>query len=342
MSTALVNFLWAEDLFPDEIFQNKSTSKKEWPSFFLDYIKQKRERAISATFIKRNPKISSFSLHEQQKCYFGSHIMDTALVVKEIICNQLNPLWIPTEELRSGETPGAVLDAIRNVIKEPSAYERAKAASRAKLARERNKGIPVDKSIVDAWVETKHRLFFEQMKNNDLWFPHYWICFAALSLPAGQKALSIFQNTNGVVADGEAAGKVKKEKKVVTNAARKAAARSGKATVSAFSPDGSSSSIGQISMGTSSEQVSDIKPRARKRLQEGGESTPQKRKKGLKAQLEALQAALKAVMSEEMGSGNDEIIAELRDKIRVVVKNIIAKSNFSDDETKGISAGAEV
>jgi hypothetical protein len=342
MSTALVDSIWADELFSDEIFHNKVTLKKEWPSFFYDFIKQKRDRAISVTFMKRNPKVSLLSLLEQRKCYFGSHIMDTALAVKGVICDQLNPLWIPPEQLRAGETPGAVLDAIRNAIKEPSAYERAKAASRAKLARERNKGIPVDKTVVDAWVALKHRLFFEQMKNDDLWFPHYWICFTALSLPAGQRALPIFLKTEVIALDGETGAfeNIKKAKKVGARAARKASARSVEGDVVAISSYGSSNIIDASIIDVSSGQASEAKPRGRKRRQEAGvgNSAAQKRRRGLKAQLEALQAALKAVTSEEMGVGNEEIVAELRNQIRAVVKNIIAKSQAPEDENKEANA----
>ena len=124
--------------------------------------------------------------------YFGSDIYRTANEVKLKVTNVINPLYIPPEDLKSGETPTAMLLALRKAIYSPEALAKAKRSVQAKHSR-----MNAANTVPPDWNEEEEvkKKFLEYLEGyeREEWFPSYWLSFVLLSLPAGDRCLGSFQ-----------------------------------------------------------------------------------------------------------------------------------------------------
>lgn len=88
----LLSNILKQSYYVDNIFRH--LPNQEWPSGFLDWIYQKQDAAPSRTFIKRFKIDTVHTDPKRQKLlFFGSVVKDTALNVKKVVTNDLNPLW---------------------------------------------------------------------------------------------------------------------------------------------------------------------------------------------------------------------------------------------------------
>lgn len=127
--------------------------------------------------------------------FFGADVYNTAYDVKQRVTNTMNPLYVAPEDLRSGETPSAMLQAIRKAVYTPDALSRAKRSVSAKVVRLKKAGKLPSDFIED--IEIKKR--FDEIIatfDPDEWFPNYWLSFVLLSLPAGDRCIDSFQTVN--------------------------------------------------------------------------------------------------------------------------------------------------
>lgn len=107
-----------------------------WPAEFLNFVLNKRSREPTKNFLDKNVGVRNLEDDDRKKVmFFGAHILKTANEVKAKVTGLLNPLYIPTEDLKSGETPTAMLAAIRKAAYSPEALHKAKEAVPAKLKR---------------------------------------------------------------------------------------------------------------------------------------------------------------------------------------------------------------
>lgn len=121
--------------------------------------------------------------------YFGYQVWSTFSAARTMINNHLNSKYIPAEELRSGEIPAALIDAIRNYTRHVEADAKADTFLLNKKSRlTRQSASPqLDE------VAVKQAKFNEIIvATADNWFPPYWLAFTTLSLPAGRRCLRVF------------------------------------------------------------------------------------------------------------------------------------------------------
>ena len=126
-----------------------------------------------------------------QRHYCGSQILDTARAAKREITNRLNPKWISPADLKSGETPTAVMSALRRSLWEPECYMKAKLNVKSAIYRK------AEYTVAPDFVEAVH---VERITNEKVlamtfdWYPDYWLSFVLLSVPAGNMCLYMWDN----------------------------------------------------------------------------------------------------------------------------------------------------
>ena len=83
------------------MFEIDENGGKTWPAGFLRYVADKKKKAIPKAF-ERTKKIKDLPLDIKKNHLFGCHVSGIYKEAKKVINNQLNPLWIPPSQLKSG------------------------------------------------------------------------------------------------------------------------------------------------------------------------------------------------------------------------------------------------
>jgi hypothetical protein len=106
----------------------------------------------------------------------------------------MNPHFIPKHKLKSGETPTAMLAAIRRVLWEPECEKSARANINAAIYR---KASYTQNSRFNKEVAIASSTAKRVADMTDEWFPDYWLTFVLLSLPGEDHCLACFQTNTG-------------------------------------------------------------------------------------------------------------------------------------------------
>lgn len=167
--------------------------QKTWPQSFRDMVEQKLLKVPGSDWLKKNRKASSLNETMRKNYFFGSQILSKYRLIKAEITNRLNPHFIPTNKLKSGETPTAMLRAVRRMLWEPACLKTATANVQAAIYR---------KSVSTLKEGFNKRTAVDEMARSKMkemtgeWFPDCWLAFILLSLPS-EHPLAAFDTNSG-------------------------------------------------------------------------------------------------------------------------------------------------
>lgn len=206
--TSKMDSFYVKQIFYSPIFGESKDVVRTWPAEFLSFINDKRIAMPSKNWLSKNVKVKNLpDTALQKKHYFGYQLWTIADKVKREITNKLNKLFIPKSKLKSGETPSALMDAIRFMMRNVFAIETARTRVKSKLTKlkfiarsnsgltEEEKQIEVDKVVTEFNMEDeikqKTEIIYQGLTHN--WFPDCWISYFALSVPAYERCIPSFQ-----------------------------------------------------------------------------------------------------------------------------------------------------
>ena len=110
MKSTLLDSFFIEKMLYYPIFGNGDTN--EWPTELGKFVLERRKRTPKKRFLEKN-QLTDLTRLEQQIHFFGAVVFANGAEAKEGTTNFLYPHFIREEKLKSGETPTALLQAIR-------------------------------------------------------------------------------------------------------------------------------------------------------------------------------------------------------------------------------------
>ena len=200
--SVLIDSFFLEEVFFHPMFD---ADEKGWPQQLHDLIEAKRVEP-QPNWLEKNPKVKKIRDAEGGKellvkHHFGQQVHSVFTAARCEINNHLNKYYIAPEDLKSGESPAALLEAIRNVHRHEVALAKAADFIVNKTGR-LNRKSKKDSTPVIEWdpdTERKNKVA-ELLKNTEeRFFPPHWLSFCVLSLPAAKRCLQVFQTQKSVV-----------------------------------------------------------------------------------------------------------------------------------------------
>ena len=183
-----------EAIFSDPIFDDGD--RKSWPPCFAEYVKERKTSGKvlqTATFKKDNPGLDRLPADMQPLYLWGKSIKAVADTAKTTINNRLNKVFVPPAKLKSGETPSAVMDAIRKSMHQGEALQKATVYWNGFFQRKKKVGAHLELNKQE-FVVAKQQEILASLNSN--WFPDFWLSFAVQSLPSGDKCLPCFKTAD--------------------------------------------------------------------------------------------------------------------------------------------------
>jgi hypothetical protein len=145
LGSVFLDQFYNDAIFNDPIFEDGD--RKSWPACFTEYVQERKTAGKvlkTATFKKNNPGLDRLPVDMQPLYLWGKSIKAVADTAKTTINNRLNKIFVPPTKLKSGETPSAVMDAIRKSMHRGEALHKANTYWNGLFQRKKKLGTHLD------------------------------------------------------------------------------------------------------------------------------------------------------------------------------------------------------